>query len=197
MRFNKAYDLYNQGQTVEITKGVPRSKYVFTASLSHIGTTGTALETLNLDKIASVTMPGWSSASTTLNSYNRKRVVQTNYDYSPITLVAYDTRDPAAIESFLKNYSNYYYAGPMNVNNQLDHIASSKGFKLQESRNFIKTLDIVRMGSKTDINNITIYNPFITDIQADNLDYSDSQLVQYRLTFVYEGFDIRSTNSGQ
>lgn len=191
MRINQAYDKYNQGQTVGITKGVPRSKFQFTASLE------TVEGHVPLDKIASITMPGWSSAATTLNSYNRKKVIQTNYDFSPITVVAYDTRDPAAIESFLKKYSNYYFAGPMNINNSLDQLVTSKGFKLQENRNYISTLNIVRMGSKSDNNIITVYNPFITDIQADNLDYSDSQLVQYRLTFVYEGFDIRSTNSGQ
>ena len=85
----------------------------------------------------------------------------------------------------------------MNVDNLIDHNTGAKGFKLQESRNYIKTLNILRTESKTDANIITIYNPIITNIDADTLDYSDSQLVQYRLTFVYEGFDIRSTNSGQ
>ena len=85
----------------------------------------------------------------------------------------------------------------MNTIDEPNHTSGPKGFKLQEDRNYIQTLNIIRQGSKTDINYITVYNPVITDIAADNLDYSDSQLVQYRLTFAYEGFDIRSTNSGQ
>ncbi len=191
MRTNYAYDKYNQGQKASIVKGVPRSKFNFTASLS------TKDGTVPLDKIASITMPGWSSSAMTMNAYNRKKVVQTNYEYSPITVVAYDTRDPAALESFLKKYSNYYYEGPMNTIDEPTHTSGPKGFKLQEDRNYIQTLNIIRQGSKTDINHITVYNPVITDIAADNLDYSDSQLVQYRLTFAYEGFDIKSTNSGQ
>ena len=191
MRTNYAYDKYNHGQKASIVKGVPRSKFNFTASLA------TKDGTVPLDKIASITMPGWSSSAMTMNAYNRKKVVQTNYEDSPITVVAYDTRDPAALESFLKKYSNYYYEGPMNTIDEPSHTSGPKGFKLQEDRNYIQTLNIIRQGSKTDINYITVYNPVITDIAADNLDYSDSQLVQYRLTFAYEGFDIRSTNSGQ
>jgi hypothetical protein len=191
MRTNYAYDKYNQGQKASIVKGVPRSKFNFTASLTTLD------GDVPLDKIASITMPGWSSSAMTMNAYNRKKVVQTTYDYTPITVVAYDTRDPATLESFLKEYSNYYYEGPMNDQDEVFHLAGPKGFKLQASRNYITTLNIIRQGSKTDINTITVYNPFITDISADTLDYSDSQLVQYRLTFVYEGFEIKSSNSGQ
>jgi len=193
MRTNYAYDKYNQGLAKgSVTTAVPRSKFQFTASLTTIE------QTIPLDKIASMSMPGWTSSAMTMNAYNRKKIVQTNYDYTPITVVAYDTReDKYSIESFLKKYSQYYFGGPMNVDNLIDHNTGAKGFKLQESRNYIKTLNILRTESKTDANIITIYNPIITNIDADTLDYSDSQLVQYRLTFVYEGFDIRSTNSGQ
>lgn len=191
MRVNYAYDKYNQGQIAGTVKGVPRNKYSFTASLD------TKDGIVELDKIASITMPGWSSAAMTMNSYNRKKVVQTNFDYSPITVVAYDTRDPAFIETFLKKYSNYYFAGPMNSEDRLDHLNKPKGFKLQADRNYIRELTIYRSGSKTDLNTISVYNPYVTNIDADTLDYSDSQLVQYRLTFMYEGYDIVSTNSGQ
>jgi hypothetical protein len=193
MRTNYAYDKYNQGLAKgSVTTAVPRSKFQFTASLTTIE------QTIPLDKIASMSMPGWTSSAMTMNAYNRKKIVQTNYDYTPITVVAYDTReDKYSIESFLKKYSQYYFGGPMNVNGLYDFDTGAKGFKLQQSRNYIKTLNILRTESKTDANIITIYNPIITNIDADTLDYSDSQLVQYRLTFVYEGFDIRSTNSGQ
>lgn len=191
MRLNNAYDKYNQGQLSGQVKGVPRNKYSFTASLDTID--GNVL----LDKIASITMPGWTSAAMTMNSYNRKKVVQTNFDYNPITVVAYDTRDPAFIETFLKKYSKHYFAGPMNSEDRPDHLNAPKGFILQTTRNYIRELKIHRSGSKTDLNTITVYNPYVTNIDADTLDYSDSQLVQYRLTFMYEGYDIVSTNSGQ
>lgn len=191
MRTNYAYDKYNQGVTGPVT-AVPRSKFNFTVSLDTIDPDeGTVL----LDKISSVTMPSWNASTMVMNSYNRKKIVQTNYDYSPVTVVAYDTRDPAAIESFLKRYSNYYFKGPMNTENLVTHVMDAKGFKLQEERNYIRTLTIVRSGSKTDTNIIRCYNPILTNIDGDTLDYSDSNLVQYRLTFAYEGYDI--TTKGQ
>ena len=85
----------------------------------------------------------------------------------------------------------------MNSEDRLDHLNNPKGFKLQADRNYIRELTIYRSGSKTDLNTISVYNPYVTNIDADTLDYSDSQLVQYRLTFMYEGYDIVSTNSGQ
>lgn len=191
MRTNYAYDKYNQGQKAGTVTGVPRVKFDFTASLDTIE------GPVALDKIASITMPGWTTSAMTMNAYNRKKIVQTNYDFTPITVVAYDTRDPAQLETFLKNYSRYYFAGPMNTETLTSHNTDAKGFKLQQDRNYIKELTIVRSGSKSDVNLIRVYNPYLTNIDADNLDYSDSQLVQYRLTFTYEGYDIQSSNSGQ
>ena len=105
MRTNYAYDKYNQGLAKgSVTTAVPRSKFQFTASLTTIE------QTIPLDKIASMSMPGWTSSAMTMNAYNRKKIVQTNYDYTPITVVAYDTReDKYSIESFLKKYSQFCY----------------------------------------------------------------------------------------
>ena len=84
----------------------------------------------------------------------------------------------------------------MNIDPTDDFATQDAGFKLQRDRNFIKTLDIVRSDNQS-INKITVYNPVITGIDADTLDYSDSSLVQYRLTFVYEGYDIRDISNTQ
>jgi hypothetical protein len=186
---NHAYDKYNQATpTGQAIKAVPRHKFTFTASLNYLGTDG-GLRTLPLDKIVNIQMPSWTSSSITMNSYNRKRIVQTNYEYSPITMIAYDIHSPSVLQNFLKDYSNYYFAGPMNES-YTDFLTSDKGFKLQSQRNYIKTLDILRQDGQSK-NKITVYNPIITGIDADTLDYSDSSLVQYRLSFVYEGYDIK------
>ena len=66
---------------------------------------------------------------------------------------------------------------------------NSHGFKLQKDRNFIKSLNIVRRDNQS-VNRIQIYNPIFTNIDSDTLDYSDSSLSQYRITIMYEGYDI-------
>jgi hypothetical protein len=68
------------------------------------------------------------------------------------------------------------------------------GFKLNSNRNFIKTLNIVRRDNQS-TNLITVFNPIITSIDADTLDYADSSLVQYRLTLMYEGYNISDTTA--
>lgn len=198
---NRAVEWYNQGQTVGTVAGTPRHKFQFEASMNVINSTGGGTKTVPLRRIQSVTMPSWNSNATTLNSYNAKKIIQTGYDYTPITVIAYDTREPqndnTAIESFLQEYSAHYFAGPMNLENRSALSPSvPKGFILRskEDRNFIKTLTIVRT-IQNDINEIVIYNPIIQDIQTDTLDYSDSGLVTYRLTFIYEGYSVNTKSN--
>jgi hypothetical protein len=186
---NHAHDKYNQATPPgQVVTAVPRHKFTFTASLNYLGADG-GLKTLPLDKIINIQMPSWTSSSITMNAYNRKRIVQTNYEYSPITMIAYDIHSPSVLQNFLKEYSNYYFAGPMNES-YTEFLTNDKGFKLQNKRNYISTLDILRQDGQSK-NKITVYNPVITSVDADTLDYSDSSLVQYRISFVYEGYDIK------
>ena len=80
----------------------------------------------------------------------------------------------------------------MNTADLTAHNLDGKGYKLQQDRHYIKTFVITRKNSTQDTNIITLFNPMISSIEGDTLDYSDSGLVQYRITFMYEGFDISS-----
>jgi len=187
----KAHTLYGQtANSGQLITAAPRSKFNFTASMDTID------GPVFLERIANVTMPSYSARTQTLNSYNKKKIVQTGVDYSPIVLTAYDTKD-AYFENFLKDYSNYYYAGTMNTDSLTEHNLQGKGFKLQQDSNYIKTLVITRVDSlkEKQINIITIFNPTIAQIDSDTLDYSDSSLVQYRINIVYEGFDIKTAKA--
>ena len=183
----RAHNLYGQNTNYgSVISAVPRSKFNFKCQVNTIEAS------LDLDRVANVTMPSYNTRAQVQHSYNRKRIVQTGVDYTPITLTAYDTRD-AAIENFLKSYSDYYYAGPMNTSNLSSHNLDGKGYKLQNDRHYIKTFVIRRINSTEDTNVITLFNPMISAIESDTLDYSDSGLVQYRITFMYEGYDIQSS----
>lgn len=193
---SKAHEVYGQNLTVGSVTLVPRSKFNFTVSMTHRNPSAlNGLVSPVFERIASISMPGYNKKAQTLNQYNKKRVVQTGIDYTPITMLAYDTRD-GEFETFLKQYSNYYYSGSMNYGSSFAEFNNaSAGTKLQQDKNYITNLTIVRKNSKIDRNVIQIYNPMITNIDADTLDYSESGLVQYRITFIYEGYDINSVNS--
>ena len=189
---SKAHNLYGQQNTVGPISAVPRSKFNFTVSMTHLNPSALGgLSTTFFERISSISMPSYSVKAQTLNQYNKKRVVQTGIDYAPITMLAYDTRD-GVFEQFLKEYSEYYYTGSMNYGTSFVEFnnKSQVGTKLQDRKHFINQITIERKNSNIDTNLIKIYNPLITNIDADTLDYSDSGLVQYRITFIYEGFDI-------
>jgi hypothetical protein len=202
---NLASQVYGQGQPINLA--VPRNKFQFQVIIHYNGTY------IKLEKISEMQMPSHTMKTQTLNQYNKKRIVQTGIDYTPVTLVAYDTRD-AEIERFLIGYNNHYYSSPMSDTNMSDDIineqfagtggtdstgapttSSGKGFNLTDKRYYITKIEIIRTSSSDDKNIIEIYNPIITSIQSDTLNYSESAPVQYRIDFAYEGYNI--TTNGE
>jgi len=197
---NYASKIYGQDQRgSSVNLFVPRSKFQFIVKIYHIGST----KALELSRISEIQMPSHSMKTQTLNQYNKKRTIQTGIDYTPISLSAYDTRD-AEIEKFLVGYNNHFYSSPMSDNYDImkdDAISenflsdeSGKGFNLTSDRYYVTKIEIIRTSSDEDKNIIEIYNPIITNIQADTLNYSESAPVQYRIDFTYEGY--KTTTNG-
>lgn len=185
---DSAYKVYSQDSRRGEIDAVPRNKYSFTVSLNYIDSP----TPLSLVRIANVQIPTYVYRSQTLNAYNAKKTVLTGIDYTPITLTAYDTKD-AVFEKFLKDYTAHYVDGPLNNDDYNSFLNDPKGIKTPESRNFIRSIIINRKDSKSMENVIEIYNPYITNIDADTLDYGDSSPAIYRVTFTYEGFKILSS----
>jgi hypothetical protein len=195
----------------DVQSFIPRNKFQFSVQIQHLGTRGelvTFPPPRQMDngyvaglRVASIGMPGFTPKTNTLNQYNRKRIVHTGVDYIPIEMVAYDTRD-GELERFLKTYTKYYFKGPMNdplgqsfnssdiPSDGFISGSSAYGFKLQQDKNFIKQIIITRKSSEDDYNQISIYNPVITSVAADGLNYSESAPMQYTISFAYEGYDI-------
>ena len=189
----------------------PRSRFQFSVSLNHVdsaalssGSPSSKTIDTPFERIRSISMPAHDTSTANMNQYNRKRIIQNGIEYKPITMVAYDTLD-GQVEQFLKNYASYYYANIMSTvskESYLDDIANGEfatgssfaGFKLRSDKNYIKTLTITRKNSLNDTNIITLYNPFISIIDTDTLDYTESAPVEYRMTFEYEGYDIVTSN---
>lgn len=186
---DKAYVNYRQGLVKGELTAIPRNKFSFTVKLVTLG------GSVDLTRIANVQLPTFTYRTQTLNKYNSKSIIQTGIDYTPITLTAYDNKD-AEFETFLKNYAKHYITGPMNeasyeewktkeVNNQF-------GLKATTDNHYITQMIISRVDTATLSQTIEIFNPFIQNIDAETLDYSDSGPSQYRITFGYEGFRILS-----
>ena len=204
---NSASKIYKQdhlGKSVNLA--IPRNKFNFKVEVTYLGGANASHKTLILDRISEIQMPGHSVKTQTLNQFNKKRTIQTGIDYTPISLSAYDTRD-GEIEKFLVGYNNYYYSGPMSDNYDImqDDIinesfrgttgSSGRGLNLNTDRYYIQNIKITRTSSTQDNNIIEIYNPIITNIQGDTLNYSESAPVQYRIDFTYEGYKTTTTET--
>ena len=190
---DQAYVNYQQGLTKGVMTAIPRNKFSFTVSLNTID------GPVDLTRIAQVMMPSFVFRTQTINRYNDKHVVQTGIDYTPITLTAYDNKD-AEFEKFLKDYARHYVAGPMNNDDYADWLTSPKGIKVPVDGHYIRSMIITRIdateGKKVILSNvIEIFHPFITNADADTLDYSDSTPTVFRISFNYEGYRILSENS--
>jgi hypothetical protein len=204
---NSASTIYRQDQYDQsVNTAIPRNKFNFKVEITYLGGATDSRKTLILKKISEIQMPGHSVKTQTLNQFNKKRTIQTGIDYTPISLSAYDTRD-GEIEKFLVGYNNYYYSGPMSDNYDImrDDIidesfvgttdSSGRGLNLNTDRYYIENIKITRTSSTEDNNIIEIYNPIITNIQGDTLNYSDSAPVQYRIDFTYEGYKTTTTET--
>lgn len=191
----------------DIQSFIPRSKFQFNVTILYNGLSGglATYSTLPLAgsqllRVSDITMPSHTARTATYNQYNRKRVIQTGVDYVPIELTVYDTRD-GVFDNWLVNYHDYYYKGVMTPHDNIyendihaDRFSttySDVGLRLRDDRNFIKEIVITRKSSKQDTSTIRIYNPVIQSVTGDQLNYSDSQPVQYKITFVYEGYSIQ------
>jgi hypothetical protein len=182
---DRAHRVYRQEQSTGELTAIPRNKYSFTVSLDTIN------GPVDLTRIANVQMPSFTYRTQTINKYNDKSIVQTGIDYTPITLTAYDTND-ATFEKFLKDYARHYITGPMNDESYTDWLISPKGINLPVTGHYIRKMLITRVDTKTLSNEIEIFHPFITNADADTLDYSDSSPTVFRVAFNYEGYRILS-----
>lgn len=211
--YNAGRDIYGQVSSGNEPQSLlPRQKFQFSVNISHLQPSGggSTLTNLQLDRIASIDMPSYSSNTTSVNAFNKKKLVQTGISYEPITIMAYDTRDgdqPGSIENFLREYFTYYYAGTFNadaerftqthdlINFTLDN--SGAGYKLQQQKYFVNNIVVTRkhLADET-ANQIIYYNPIISAVQGDTLDYSDSGAVMWRLTFSYEAINVVSGTAG-
>lgn len=202
-----ASDIYgqaNRGNSIHTF--IPRSKFQFNVTILYHGLSGglATYSTLPLAgskllRVSDITMPSHTARTATYNQYNKKRIIQTGVDYVPIELSVYDTRD-GDFDRWLVDYHDYYYKGVMTPHTRVydNDINSDKfttaysdvGLRLRDDRNFIKEIVITRKSSKYDTSTIRIYNPVISAVTGDQLNYADSNPVQYKISFVYEGYSI-------
>lgn len=159
--------------------------------------------------VESINRPSISFNVSVLNQYNKKRVVQSGLNYSPVTIRLYDTIDQAAFTMFHDYFQYYYGDGSANVNSWNYDIITPEYLTIDDTRDFgfnppsvnISTDNIFSSSNNYFFERIEVYefnhkkfnkysliHPKISSFTYDDNSYSDMGTPQMiSLTVSYEG----------
>lgn len=161
-----------------------------------------------------VDMPSYSPQTTTINQYNRKKVVQTSIQYQPITIEFHD--DNAGLTTLLwECYYRYYFADGNYTTRQVDGspaisvreferaanglntMYASEGFnsfkygldRPNKPVDFFTSIQIFQLhprNAQPTYTSFTVVNPKIDQFQHDRLDQTVSEFTLNSMTVSFE-----------
>lgn len=140
----------------------------------------------------------------TLNEYNRKRLAYKKVQYQPVTTTFFDT-SYGDLNFFLKAYNNYYFGDSNDSNaNIMTWMRDSARGTMNHVYNFgVQTIDqplidritIFRLHGQKLVTSWTLFNPLISSVVYDTLDYSNSDVAKIAVTFDYEGYVMSNVSA--
>lgn len=163
--------------------------------------------------VESASMPSYTFDTSTLNMYNRKKVVQTKVNYDPVEFVFHD--DNAGLTTLLwESYFRWYYQDPnyaqttsfgqpdtsvplpynnSPVNHYKGEFSNTFNHGLDKRRNnqvpFFNSITIHQLHS-TNVNNVytsvTLVNPLIETFSHDRVEQSTSDFMTNTMRVAYE-----------
>lgn len=161
-------------------------------------------------------LPSVEFKTETRNSYNRKNIVNTGVEYSPISMTVYDTVGNEWLTVLMK-YFSYHYMNPRNKgdfqdrdldgsrrqNNAQEAIGSNfgptsvwdsnkAGYDPNITAKFFERIDFVLYHGGQGVQ-YSIFNPVLTGFKPSEIDYSDNTgFRDFQLNFQYESFTTYS-----
>jgi len=154
-------------------------------------------------QIKTVDKPKFNIKTETLHQYNKKRVIQTQIDYQPMTITFHDDVSDQVMQ-FWKDYYSYYYGDVRKTSSESwSEDIVTKNFNeadgtgwgyqgqfaggLANNKNFLERIELFQFyGGEYTV--ISFIHPKITVFDHDANDYADGREGQgIRITFDYEG----------
>lgn len=149
--------------------------------------------------VKSADLPRYTANVETKNQYNRKKNIQTQIQYQPITITFHDDNH-GLTTALLEAYYRFYYADAWHGNNpgaysKLDGDNTYKGSARNQYRYgldnnlsvpFFRNIQLSQM-ARSEYTTYTLVNPIITNWEHDSVDNSDgSGMMQNTITVQYE-----------
>lgn len=145
-------------------------------------------------------LPKFKMSTETVNQYNRKTIVQSKIDYQPVNISFHDDHNNTTT-GLWKAYYNYYFADGKNTNglsipkNFTDTKYKTPGTSVNESTTyglnndqtgpFFESIEIYQL-NRQQFTGFILVNPIITDWSHDQMDQSQSKLLENKMTVAYE-----------
>jgi hypothetical protein len=157
--------------------------------------------------VKSVDLPKFTLKTQTLNQYNRKKVVQTSHDFSPINIQFHDDR-ANIINTLWQNYYAYYYADSLtakkagsyerNAMKNNSYLFGTYGLDNNSSKPFFNEIIIYQLNGRK-YSSYTLKKPVISSFGSDAHSSSDQGTASgCNMTVAYEAvtYDIGAISGG-
>jgi peptide deformylase len=187
----KQVAIYGGGETKNVSLQ-PRYKFNFQLRIDMDSTELSGINSQIYEKVKSVSISDLTFDTIVANQYNIKRVIQKRINYGLTNIAFYDTYDNSFKRILSSYYSNYYDKNGFNSVNDTGlssgtitgNFDTGIGYKLTDKRNFIKKITIIQYAGNNQNNyNIVLVNPKITNVVMEALDYSESALSLFNVSF--------------
>ena len=206
---------FGRGATFSGNALVPRPKFLFFARFN-ISKTGLVSNLPDgrdtpayanikdgiIFQIKQIDKPKFNLQTETMHQYNKKRIVQTNIQYNPMTINFHDDIGDRVLK-FWADYFRYYYSdggreSTMDWKNDIVernfHYGQFTGWGYRgkfaggsSNMHFLDSIELIQFYGR-EFTSIKFVNPMITIFDHDNNDYSEGREgTCIRISFDYEG----------
>ena len=169
--------IQSHGDGIGLGENFPYLKYAWELYVRDTDGKGNMLITLPPLIAKTVELPRWSTDTQIVNVYNHKTIVQTKFNWEPITISFYDQVNKSA-ECLIWHF----------VKAQFDAPDGSKAPKHKDLDLEIRMKNLSGPGAQDKV--YKLKKAYIVDAQHDTLDYSTSDVVLWTVTIRYEELEF-------
>jgi len=158
-------------------------------------------------------LPSLELKTETKNQYNRKKIVNTTTEFQPVNITVLDTVGNEWLTLLMKYYTYHYMnarnegAGTRDVGRRPDYTtgndftnsvfgfdggawnSNKAGYNVNITPYFFERIDYVLYHGNKGVQ-YSLLNPVLTGFKTSEIDYAESGLMNFDLTFEYENFTV-------
>jgi hypothetical protein len=150
--------------------------------------------------VKAIDLPKFKMSTETINQYNKKTIVQSKIDYTPVNISFHDDNNNTST-GLWKAYYNYYFVDGKNTSGLSippgykdskykkpgASVSESTAFGLNNGQTapFFSAIEIYQL-SRKQFTAFILINPIITDYSHDQLDQTQTKLLENKMTVAYE-----------